>query len=509
MSAFRGLTAASFVLPGRAQAAPAQDTIRRLDYPALARTFLQEHGLAEWAASGPAGHEFEAFLDSPVFVRVTLGTLELRIPAKSLEVPEVVEDFQAAAGAAVDVQANWFAWKGTEAPRAAEDWKVLAKWVKGWSRGKLAHADGGSCLLDSLDAGDAVRAAAERLRLSSRADDATCNALGEVGRIVLAPKRRDFLQIMAVAGWCNESARASFWNDRLLDHTLDWIGWNQILCMEFTKLPVDPKLPFAGVDMSADDKTGHVQYMAERAAALLLRREFWHQDAHFYEQSLASNLVIAVAGRNNLRSGEWKLESYTSGASSQPYERFVPGGNPNGGTLPKNPAGPGSSSGNATETSLYRSTFGEDYFLAPLREGQIGGYKLVAKEKKRRLSDDKSAHFAVHSFKTRADHAVTAPFLGQLAEKQPLPPLDFLDDYEDFFRAYRSGFLYWLQRHGRPTAEESQAKFAELIAAHAANPSREPVDSSAEKVYGLPISAMDGSVDSLEWRYLAWLAKRR
>ena len=110
MSAFRGITAASFVLAGLAQAAPAQDTIRRLDYPALARTFLQEHGLAEWAASGPAGHEFEAFLDSPVFVRVTLGTLELRIPAKSLEVPEVVEDVQAAAGAAVDVQANWFGW---------------------------------------------------------------------------------------------------------------------------------------------------------------------------------------------------------------------------------------------------------------------------------------------------------------------------------------------------------------------------------------------------------------
>jgi len=326
---------------------------------------------------------------------------------------------------------------------------------------------------------------------------------------VFAPTRRDFLQVAAVAGWMSEAARQTYWNDGVIDHTIEWVGWTQIVCMQFTHLPVDPNLPFAGVDMNADDKTGLAQYMAERGAALLLRRAFWHQDAHFYEQALASNLVIAAAGRNNLRAGEWKLETHTSGSSTQPYSRFVPGGNPNGGTLPPNKAGPGVSSGSGTELSLYRSGFGADYFLEPLREGQLSGAKLAAKDKKTRLADDKTAHFALHSSATRADHVVTAPFLGQLAEKQPLPPLDFLDDYEDFFRAYRSGFLYWLQREALPNADEARAKFAELIAVHAQSTDHAPIDASVEKVYGVPISAQDGSSESLEWRYLAWLAKKK
>lgn len=503
------VSVACFVLAALAQAGP-QDTIRTLDYPELARSFLDAHGLKDWLAAGSAGRDFDQFVQSPVFASIELGTLELRIPAKSLEVPDIAEDFRVTAAATVDMQASWQAWSDPKrAPEFEEDWKTLGKWVKGWSRGRLGHAEGGVSLFDSLQASEGVRAAATRLRAAMRADDATCAALGEIGRIVFAPTRRDFLQIMAVVGWCNEAARESFWNDRLLDHTIEWVGWTEMVCMEFTQLPVDPKLPYAGVDMNADDKTGLAQYMAERAAALLLRRAFWRQDAHFYEQALAGNLVIAAAGRNNLRSGEWKLEMHTSGASSQPYSRFVPGGNPNGGTLPKNPAGPGSTSGNATEVSLYRTTFGADYFLGPLREGQAAGAKLVAKDKKHRLADDKFAHFAVHSFKTNGDHAVTAPFLGLLAEKQPLPPLDFLDDYEDFFRAYRSGFLYWLQRYALPSEAESGAKFAQLIGTHALNPARDPIDVNVQTVYGVPISAQDGSTDSLEWRYLTWLAKKK
>lgn len=500
---------AGFALAAFAQAGP-QDTIRSLDYPELARSFLDDHGLDSWIASGSAGRDFDQFALSPVFVSIELGTLELRIPAKSLEDVEIAEDFRVTVTAALDVQASWLEWSDPKrAPEFAEDWKALGKWVKSWSRGRLAHAQGGASLFDSLQASESVRAAATRLRAAMRADEATCAALGEVGRIVFAPTRRDFLQLMAVIGWCNEAVRESFWNDRVIDHTIEWVGWTQIVCMKFTQLPVDIKQPFAGVNMNADDKTGLAQYMAERAAALLLRREFWRQDAHFYEQALAGNLVIAATGRNNLRSGEWKLEMHTSGSSTQPYSRFVPGGNPNGGTLPKNPAGPGSSSGSATEVSLYRTTFGADYFLGPLREGQIAGAKLVAKDKKHRLADDKLAHFAVHSFKTFADHAVTAPFLGLLAEKQALPPLDFLDDYEDFFRAYRAGFLYWLQRHALPTEAESRAKFAQLILTHAENPARDPLDVNVETVYGLPISAMDGSTDTLEWRYLTWLAKKK
>ena len=67
--------------------------------------------------------------------------------------------------------------------------------------------------------------------------------------------------------------------------------------------------------------------MADRCAALLLRKEFWRHGTHFFEESLGANLVIATVGRNGLYAGEWSSSFATTGAKTNPYERFVPGGN--------------------------------------------------------------------------------------------------------------------------------------------------------------------------------------
>lgn len=490
-------------------AAAPQDA-SRLDFEGLAKSFLAEQGLADWAAAGPGAHGFDELLDSPAYVRLSLGTFDLRVPRKSLEDGQTADEFKSVVQEILDLQTHWLEWKApTRAAECGDDWKALAKWVKGWSKSKLARVDGGRTLYEGLAASEAVRAAAQHVAEALRADDATCQAVGELGRIVYAPSRKDFVQTLAVAAWFDPSLRANFWSDKVIERTLEWVGWTQVVSFRYTTLPVDAERPYAGVDMSADDKTGFAQYMTERAAALLLRREFWRQDAHFFEQTLAADLVVANTGKNNLRSGEWKLELHTSGSTSQPYERFVPGGNPAGGTLPPNPAGPGTTSGNATQVSLYRTSEGSDYFFGPLRQGQIAGAKSVAKDKKRRLADDKTAHFALYSFTARGEYVVTAPFLGQLAETQPLPPNDYLDDYEEFFRAYRAGFLQWLRTSALPGKDESQAKFAELIAAHGGRSERALIDVSVQEVYGVPLSAMDPSSDSLEWRYLAWLSKKK
>ena len=481
-----------------------------IDFEGLAKSFLEEQGLAEWSAAGPEAHSFDELLDSPAYVSLALGTMDLRIPRKSLEDGATAEEFKSAVQEVLDLQVNWLEWKAPErAVQCAEDWKTLAKWVKGWSKGKLGRADGGKSLYDDLGASEAVRTAAQHVAEALRADEATCKAVGELGRIVYAPSRKDFVQTLAVAAWFDSKLRANFWSDKAIERTLEWVGWTQVVSFRYTTLPVDAERPYAGVDMSADDKTGFAQYMTERAAALLLRREFWRQDAHFFEQTLAANLVVANTGKNNLRSGEWKLELHTSGSTSQPYERFVPGGNPAGGTLPPNPAGPGTTSGNATQVSLYRTSEGSDFFYGPLRQGQVAGAKSVAKDKKHRLADDKTAHFALYSFTARGEHVMTAPFLGQLAESQTLPPDDFLDDYEEFFRAYRSGFLQWLRTSALPGKNESEAKFAALIAAHSGRAQRQLIDEAVQEVYGVPISTMDPADDSLEWRYLAWLAKKK
>jgi hypothetical protein len=115
----------------------------------------------------------------------------------------------------------------------------------------------------------------------------------------------------------------------------------------------------------------------------------------------------------------------------------------------------------------------------------------------------------VHSFEDNEDRAVTAPFLGDLAEKKGLPPDAYLDDYEDFFRAYRSGFLYWLQTQGLPDEAQAQQRFRDLLHTHAGRNPLQSMDEVFSTVYGVPLSHADGSVDSLEWRYLAWLAGKK
>jgi hypothetical protein len=351
--------------------------------------------------------------------------------------------------------------------------------------------------------------AAARLREFTRADAKTTADVGDLNQIVFAPTRKDFFEVVALAGSLDPEKRPELWNDNVVDRTIAWVGWTQIVAMEYVLLPIDPNNPTIGVSMTEKDETGEVQYMTERAAALLLRKEFYKRSPHFLEQTLASNLVIATVGKNDLHVGEWKLEYKTSGASTQPYERFVPGGNSAGGTLPARPAGPGAVSGSATHISRYRESQGSDHFIASLREGQKMGAKLAAKDKSLPLASDKLAHFEIYSHEDHDTCAITAPFLGELADKKKLPPHGYLDDYEDFFRAYRSGFIYWLQHHGMETEEASRQRFARLLEQQASGDPLASPDQLFLEVYGTRLSHDSGEIESLEWRFLGWLGKRK
>lgn len=486
--------------------APGQ--VPKLDFTGYAKTFLKDNGL-DAVAESPNGHTFNELIDGPAFVRVELVELDVRFPRLGLKDGNDADHFKEAVAVLVEVEKGWSEWSRPESAAAsAEDWKTLARWVKSWSRGQLLAADGGQSLYDSLGASDAVKAAVERLGAAVGTSEASASERDH-GRLLFAPNRKAYIEILSVAGLLDQKDKARLWADRVLGTTIEWIGWTQLVSLEWANLPADPKQPFLGVSLTEGDKTGLAQYCAERGAAMVLRDLFHKQEVHFLEQTLATNLVIAATGKNDLRSGDWKLEYHRSGASTPAYERFVPGGNPAGGTLPPRPAGPGITTGNATEVSRFRSTQGQDHFFGPLREAQKLGAKMAAKVKDEPNREDKTAHFVLHSFSAQSDRVVSAPFLGDLAEKKPLPPNDFIDDYEEFFRAYRSGFLTWLQSDALADEAEGQKKFAALIAAHAGRNPLDPLDAVVEQVYGIPLSNADGSVDSLEWRYLAWLAKKK
>jgi len=280
------------------------------------------------------------------------------------------------------------------------------------------------------------------------------------------------------------------------------------VALEYPECPLDPRNPLRALPMTACDRTELLQYVADRGAAILLRKQFCRHETHFFEEALGANLVIAVVGKDDLGAGEWRFAYKTSGSRTEACEFFVPGGNASGGGLAARKAGPGTTSvTDATEVTRYRAGGGEDYFLDPLRDSQRLGAKLVARNHP--LSKDKTAHFVLTATGSAEKIAISAPFLGEPSLHKALPPDEYLADYEEMFRAYRCLFVHWLMEHGAGSAKDSAARFGELITQQAVREIDTPPHAVFAEVYGIPMSAEDGSVESLEWRFLDWLSHAR
>jgi hypothetical protein len=502
------LLAPLLILGSSLHAAPLQadtEEAATVDFEAMANGFLAENGLE---ATG----KVQDLLDGEHFLRVEIGGFDLRIPKGGLADPEAGERVEEAALALIDLQEVWFGWRATagDAEAYEKDWNAVRKWVKTWSGQKLARCEGGEAsLLEELRANNKVTEAQARLREYTRPEEKAIKTVGDLNVVVLASTRRDFIQVVAVCGLLDERSRSSLWKDEVIKQPATWTGWTQLVSLENPAWPVDLAEPFASDSHKRRDKTGLSQFVVDRGATFVLRKHFFRHGTHFFEQALGTNLVIAAIGKNNLYSGDWKLEYRTSGAKTQAYERFVPGGNPSGGTLPPRRAGPGMITGSMVEISRYRANEGVGFFVEPLKEGQKLGAKSAGKDKDNPLRHDKLAHFQLHSFEENTDFPIAAPFLGPFAEGKTLPPLEFLDDYEDFFRAYRAGFISWLQSAGAGDEEESQARFAQLLEAQATRKNRTAFHEVVESVYGVPLSGENGETDSLEWRFLAYLKKGR
>ena len=78
-------------------------------------------------------------------------------------------------------------------------------------------------------------------------------------------------------------------------------------------------------------------------------------------------------------------------------------------------------------------------------------------------------------------------------------------DFAEFYRAYKTGFFHWLEHVG-PDPATTQAKWNELVRGIPTLSADLSFDALAARVYGLPISAKDGTTDSLEWRFLKYVA---
>ena len=74
---------------------------------------------------------------------------------------------------------------------------------------------------------------------------------------------------------------------------------------------------------------------------------------------------------------------------------------------------------------------------------------------------------------------------------------------------YRSCFVEWLRLNGSKKKEVSADLFGKLVELHANRKRGTSLDTIVEQVYPLPLSSADPEVETLESRFLAWLASGR
>jgi len=482
-------------------AALAQAPASEIDFETLASDFR----VARCAGEATALHVEDVLARH--FARLRVGGFEVDYPVEFLTERKRPEELREVVIALIDLQEGWLKQlmqRGSDRNAMLDDLASVRSWVADWEPRELrrvGRGEEGVDLYTSLEAPVGVRAAQERvdallhdperLGLAMRTD--------KTARLILCPTRRDFMRWLAFAGLVEPERRSELYVDGCDQWTQFWTGWNLVLAMEYASWSgFDPRFR-AGKSMKSFEDSGLVEQITLQAGMALVRT-CTNRDPLHAENALVMNLVIDFVGQINTIDGEGQIQM--SGARTQPYSRFVPGGNPNGGTLPKRSA----RGRNRVVKSQWRKDNGEDYFFAVLAKGQSKGARQARKDRRPRY-DDTLAHFRLES--SRGKWVVSAPFFGAHAADQAYPPQEFLNDYAEFFRAYKTAFYRWLRTAAIEPAtgrQPSRETFRELL---------ERLDEVAEPsayeelfgdVYGVPLSAADGSTDSMEWRFLRALA---
>lgn len=503
---------------------------RRWLGPALALSLL---GGAAWAGGRDGGIDFERLKQGFAerrcpkdqactaeavlardYLELRLGAFDVFWPREDLSGADDAASCAVLLGGLVELQrglAGWLKLPPEVASALEADLTAVGTW------------------LGELEAADLTRAAkgdSPSLAQATKAPDTVVDALGRLAEVlvdrqrlgiapqyvpcvglVIAPKRLEFMEWIGHLGGLDAEWAAQHWNDGADDWTQFWSGPTMFLALEYAPMAgFDPTFTSA-MPPEKLDKDGRRQHVLNQAARALLFRWFNQPELAPLERALAANLVIAVSGRIAVLDGEGMMK--TTGATSAPYERFVPGGLSSGGTLPPAPA----VGGDALVHCRWRSGAGADHFVAALRAGQIDGAKAAAKERANPRRKDKLVHFPIGSEESGAQWIAHAPFLGPHASAQAYPEPEFLNDYREFFKSYQAAFYHWLQTTAAPvegTPDEAFATFLRLLGRPVteSQPEQPEIDAALEQAYGLPISGPDGSVDSLEWRFLAWLASQ-
>ena len=304
--------------------------------------------------------------------------------------------------------------------------------------------------------------------------------------LVIAPDRKTFLGLTGWLGLWKPVYRDRFWHEgtvRHCDMRLQDEGQIQIVALEYASPAANGDVT-AGFDMNTRERTGLLQHVVQRAAMSWCWRHFGDAVDSTFVLGFATDLVVDVLGQNNARS-----DGSGTGKSTEGVNAFIPGAPSRGGSMQM-----------VNADSTWRLSQGQDYFARVLRQAQKAGEHAAGNSK------DKLGHFQLRDPKGEKLHLVDAPFLGAVAYDRQAVPEAFLDDYLEFHRAYRAGFVHWLQIKGMKGKAPSMERFQALLLRLMAQKAGDSFETLCQELYGVPLSAKDAGADTLERRYLAWIA---
>ena len=467
---------------------PAVPTPDEVEFEKLANGFALDNnlvGIDEWDI------DFREILNKG-YAHVALGIYDVYYPVPGLKDDKNAAMFKELCLHLLMVQKQWMERMEPSVGKLREpldDLETVEKWIEKWKTSSLTKLDKEDSLnlAESIKATDKQKEALVNLQASMvRGDSLGLNREeAESSPVILMPSRYEFVRLVCYAGLVFEDSRDAYWADDL--HT--WIEGTimdmRAIALEYVD-PDDPTDLKKGRPMNDKHKDELQQHVVQRAFLSLLRNYYGDRIDPALAVGLAINVDIDVFGKDHAR-----LEGDPEGNSTPAREVFVPGGNPNGGTLPA-----------LSAESPWRETEGEFRYLKKLAQSQDNG-NSSSEDSKAKLRS-----FALSSA-TAGAYVVHAPFLGSWAYDKAMPPQDFVGDYLEFFRAYRTGFAEFLRSGAGGSERQSEKDFAKLMIEMATANASEDDERTFEEiilaVYEVPLSSAEPGKDDLEGRFLKWL----
>lgn len=460
-----------------------------LPFEKIAQDFLNRHGLKDTPRDKI---ELDAVLASH-FIHGRVGQFEVHFPVSGLE--RRADDLKAAAVALLDAQERWLDWikpLGQDQKAVRKDLDTFAAWVGKWNPGVLAKARdvGGQDLLALMSIPESVAAVSQRLSDTM----GRCAPLGVqregvlVTKLVLIPDRRSYVELVCFIGWLDPEVRKIYWAENVADWTQSFYGEYQLIALEYAAAGRSPGDYEHGTSMNERDALVMEQQVVQLAMNSLFDQQYGERVPKAFIGGLSMNLVI-----DQFDSISTKIDGDLRERSVQAREIFIPGGASSGGFLPPQSA-----------ETRWREDRGRDHFIRMLKLTQREGDGLDKKAKNR------LACFAIRADNGGTKMPMIAPFLGSVAVESKPPPEEFRGEFMEFLRAYKCGFIYWLQNKAGGSDKASQDKFAKLLQSLADAKRAGDFEAVFKDVYdGAPLSDLEAGKSSLEGKFLIWLSKQK